>query len=224
MRLREFPSFDAFVDAAAGLLGDALTRGGGVLVPGGSTPAPVYGFLAEHPVAVSATTRLMLSDERVVPVVSDASNYRMLAPMVQALGMDESQVMRVDAAGTVDAVADRYDHALATFIRAGGRLRLAVLGLGTDGHTASLFPGRAATGDGERYAVPVVRDGGPARVSVTPRLLQQAERVVFWVAGPEKQAIVRDMQDVSARVTAACVVDGLADVDVWYSPQARGDI
>jgi 6-phosphogluconolactonase len=221
VKIREFASYDEFVEAAVGLLGQALRADGGILVPGGRTPAPVYARLADEPVAVSSGAYLMLSDERAVPAASPLRNERLLAPLVASLGLAPSRLLRVPV-GDAETAARDYDRTLSAFFDSSA-LRLAILGVGSDGHTASLFPGRDGGTDGDRFAVAVTRDDGPDRVSVTPRTLQRAGRIVFWVTGADKADVVRRMCRSPAAVVASRVVDGKDAVDVWYCQEGRGE-
>ena len=113
-----------------------------VMLTGGQTPIGIYRMLADSPVPVDDSLRLLITDERHVPLESPESNYGRMLAMVRALGIDESRVMRVRTELALDAAAARYHDELASFVDDGGRITLGIAGLGADGHVASLFNGR----------------------------------------------------------------------------------
>ena len=165
--------------AATGLFQEAAPRT--VALAGGQTPAPVYAHLATlaYP---WAETRFFFGDERCVPPDDVDSNYRMAWNTL--LSKAPAIVHRMPGE-TCDAAA--YERDLeATFGPGVPRFDLIFLGLGTDGHTASLFPGDPALDERERR---VVRVGRPdhSRLTLTLPVLSGAKLVVFLVAGSEKR-------------------------------------
>jgi 6-phosphogluconolactonase len=178
----------------AALLVDVACAGGHVALSGGSTPKRAYELAAESDADLSAAT-LWLGDERVVPPDDERSNLRMVrAALCDRLPEERRpRLMPVDTTLGHDAAAAAYESLLRETLGNHPRLDLALMGLGPDGHTASLFPGMAALHENHRFAVGVPDAGMEpmvARVTLTLPLFNTAREVVFLVAGADKAAAV----------------------------------
>lgn len=190
----------------------------GILLPGGTTPRGVYHRLALEPPTVNLHLHLMLSDERHVPPEAPESNYGGMKPMLDALAIGDSRALRVHTELELEAAANRYEKDLRAFFRHGGRITLALLGLGMDGHTAGLFSGTDIFRGLGRLAMPVRRPDGLEGVTVTRDLLQKAEHIVFFAVGPEKTRAVRSMEREPGSVPAGMAVEDISNVEVWFAP------
>jgi 6-phosphogluconolactonase len=178
----------------ADLLVDIACAGGHVALSGGSTPKHAYEIAAQSDADLSAAT-LWLGDERIVPEDDERSNMRMIrTALTERLPEDRRpRLMPVDTSLGPDAAAAAYEEQLLRTIGRHPRLDLALMGLGPDGHTASLFPGMPAVAETQRYAVGVPEVGMEpmvARVTLTLRLFNTAREVVFLVAGADKAEAV----------------------------------
>jgi 6-phosphogluconolactonase len=173
---------------------------------GGDTARRAYAQLARAEVAWNHVD-VFFGDERWVPVDDPESNeYLARHSFLDAVPVRAVHSMR-DAGATLETAADAYD----ALLRANGPLDLVHLGLGPDGHTASLFPGSPALEVRDRLVVATGDDVHPQpRLTVTYSALAQARLVVFTVAGSAKRnafAEVRRGADVpAARVQAERVV------------------
>lgn len=152
---------------------------------GGSTPGPVYQRLATELPGQDAWSRLDLffGDERCVPPDDPASNYRMVREaLLQRVPIDASRVHRMDGErADRDEAARDYEAVLPD------RLDLVVLGLGADGHTASLFPGAPSLTESHRRVVPAKAPVPPLeRLTITPPVIRHARLTVGLVAGADK--------------------------------------
>lgn len=167
---------------------------------GGSTPRRLYALLADARAPFRARvpwerTHVFFGDERPVPPEHPDSNYRMAR---EAL-LDRVPVASVHRIpGEDPAAAEAYEDELRRFFEVppGGpppRLDLVLLGLGEDGHTASLFPGSDALGERRRWvAAPLVARLGVHRLTLTLPVLDRAREVLFLVAGADKaEALAR---------------------------------
>jgi 6-phosphogluconolactonase len=140
-----------------------------LMLSGGTTPLPAYRALARPGVPHAAGLRILFTDDRYVPADSPASNYHQVQPLLAALALPPAALLRVRTELPLEDAARDYEAQLAALLRSGGRIGLGLLGLGVDGHTASLF----GTADLERargrlaVAVPQRPDGLSA-VSVSP--------------------------------------------------------
>jgi 6-phosphogluconolactonase len=158
---------------------------GHVALSGGSTPRPAYELAASLKPDWSAVD-VWWGDERCVPPDDERSNYRLAreALLDRLAGLPRA-VHRIEGELDPEEAARRYDEELG-----GVTFDLVLLGLGPDGHTASLFPGDAALEETERLAVAVQRPD-VARVTLTPPPLKAAAHVVFLVVGTDKADAVQ---------------------------------
>jgi 6-phosphogluconolactonase len=165
-----------------------------VALAGGSTPKQIYQLLAQQDLPWQQI-HLFWGDERCVPPTDPRSNYRMVQEvLLNHISIPLQNIHRIKAEqGTNQAIAD-YQHQLETVLGASG-FDLVHLGIGTDGHTASLFP---ATPD----IAPPVLSGFPtpelepqvARISLGLSVLNAARVKQFFVMGEGKRAIWRRLQ------------------------------
>lgn len=178
----------------ADLLIDIASAGGHIALSGGSTPKHAYELAARSDADLSAAT-LWLGDERVVPEDDERSNLRMVRQALTDRLPEERRprLMPVDTSLSPEAAAAAYEEDVLRTIGRHPRLDLALMGLGPDGHTASLFPGQPAVSETQRYVVGVPNAGMEpmvARVTLTLTLFNTAREVVFLVAGADKAPAV----------------------------------
>lgn len=216
-----FISFEALQADALDLLAAQFTADGAgpyaVMLTGGRTPLGLYRALAERPAAASANLHIMLTDERHVALDAAESNYGNMREMLKACGVPESRVIRVPTELSLDEAAAAYDAGLRSFLQRGGRITLAFLGLGADGHVASLFDAEDVRRGAGRCAIAVRRPEGPHRVSVTRDTLHRAERLVFLVTGSEKaDALDRLVHDPQS-IPAGLALHDKDHVEAWFS-------
>lgn len=221
MKLSTFDHVSAMEQEALALLrehfGFSCAEPHAVMLTGGRTPLGLYRTLETSPGQVDAGLHLLISDERHVPPDSPENNFARMLPMIHAMGLDDSRVIRVHTELPLRAAARRYHQQLASYLEDDGRITLGILGLGADGHLASLFSLDDVNRGTGRYAVAVPREDGPDRVSVTRGLLLRVERLVFLLAGPEKAQIVDRIINDPHTVTAARVVEDARRVELWYA-------
>ena len=232
MQTKIFQHTDELTTALVNLLAHhfqmALPAPHAVLLPGGRTPRGAYQQIAQNPCSADGNTCILLSDERLVPIHSPESNYGQLRPMLKALHIPAARILRVDTSQTLALAARNYDDSLRAFFERKGRVTLGVLGLGADGHTASLFSMQDIMRGRGAYAIAVPRKPGPDRISVTSDLLAKAECIVFVAAGAEKKLVVERMRVASAThaasapLPAALATAGVADVHIWFAEDGAG--
>lgn len=170
-----------------------------VALSGGSTPAVLYQLLAEKPYRDQITweaVHLFWGDERCVPPGDPDSNYRLAnEALVSHVPIPTDNVHRMPGELEPEAAARAYVRDLEDYF-CGPRPRfdLVLLGLGNDGHTASLFPESSALREAERMVVAVeahYRDRPAHRVTLTLPAINSARQVLFLVAGSAKAEILR---------------------------------
>ena len=166
-----------------------------VALSGGSTPKKLYQLLADpnEPFREQipwSNTHFFWTDERHVPPDHPESNYRMAnEAMLSRVPVLRDNVHRVMSENPNAAeAAEDYEKTVARFV---SRFDLILLGLGTDGHTASIFPGFEETK--RLVAAPWVEKLKSYRITMTLPLLNSAVSVVFLVSGAEKAEIVREV-------------------------------
>ncbi len=167
-----------------------------VALAGGSTPKRFYAALAEREGIPWQQTWLIWGDERYVPPDHPDSNYRMVQQaLLERVRIPPEQVLPMPTQGGDPAEdARRYEAQLRSVLGVGEgeevpSLDLVLLGIGEDGHTASLFPGTAALQVQDRWVTVGEKEGQP-RLTLTYPVLNQAAQVVFLVTGAPKAAIV----------------------------------
>lgn len=186
-----------------------------VMLSGGRTPLEIYNRIAESGVKGSAGLHIFLSDERMVSLDSSDNNYANIEGMISALGVAPPRAIRVDTSLGDAGATEKFHADLATFLDGGGRIRLGVLGMGNDGHTASLFEKpHVAMGEG-RYAISISKPEPPDRISVTKTLLNRVERIVFLVAGAEKVEMIARLLNEPTSIPAGLAVQGRGNVELW---------
>jgi 6-phosphogluconolactonase/glucosamine-6-phosphate isomerase/deaminase len=111
-----------------------------VMLAGGSTPLAVYRRIADHvPSRVHPAIHLMLSDDRYVPADDDRSNFGHVRPLARALRLPEERLLHVDATRPLPEAVAGYGADIVALRRRDAIFALGILGIGADGHTASLF-------------------------------------------------------------------------------------
>lgn len=158
-----------------------------VALAGGRTPEPVYRELASAPAVDWTRVEVFFSDERAVPPDHPESNYRMVRlALLSRVPVPAGQVHRMEAERPDREIAAReYERALPP------RLDLMLLGMGPDGHTASLFPGSAALEERRRLVLPVTGPKPPAeRLTLTPPAIEAARTLAVIASGSDKAAMV----------------------------------
>jgi 6-phosphogluconolactonase len=166
-----------------------------VALAGGNTPGTLYRLLADPAAAYRdelpwARTHVFFGDERGVPPDDPRSNYGMAREALLArVALPPEHVHRIRGEGDPAESARAYEEELRALLGAEPRFDLVLLGLGADGHTASLFPGSAALEETARLVATASAPGrGPGRITLTLRTLGAAARVVFLVSGASKAA------------------------------------
>jgi 6-phosphogluconolactonase len=182
---------------------EAATAHGGVFsiaLSGGSTPKRLYEHLAETPYRDQfpwSRAHWFWGDERFVPHDDAQSNYRMVREaLLSRAPIPALNIHPVPTdGGSPDAAAAIYERELKSFYGA-ERLDPArplfdvtLLGLGSDGHTASLFPGTAVLAERDRWVAAVVGAKSEARITLTYPTLESSRQAAFLVEGEGKRAI-----------------------------------
>lgn len=198
---------DLYKQAAAlfeRLAGEAVSVRGRftVVLSGGSTPRGVYALLAEAGVRERipwSHVHLFWGDERCVPPTHPESNYRLAEEtLISRVPIPAQNIHRIPAEQAPAQAASAYEQTLREFFALPADtppcFDLVFLGMGPDGHTASLFPGTVGLREEKRLVIAHhVEKLGAWRVTLTPPVLNQAAYVVFLVCGADKAATLREV-------------------------------
>jgi len=222
IRLRRFACRGDLDVALAERLARAASAGAAsaIMLSGGTTPGPAFALVAQSGVRAAPGLQVLYSDERHVPATSDASNYRLSQPLLAALALPAAQVLRVRTELPLEAAAEDYAARLQGLFSANIPVRLGLLGLGADGHSASLFTSADLDAARQRLAIPVHRPDGRSAVSVTPDFLARVEEIVFVVAGSDKTPALRRLAARDRELIAWRAVERCAEVHVWTDAAA----
>ena len=204
--LRILDDAGAAIEAAAGVIAEAVDAGGHIGLSGGSGPRPAYervGTLRPD----WSRVELWWIDERCVPPADGRSNYRIVREsLLDGLARPPSVVHRVRGELAPQEAASEYDSELE-----GVTLDFALMGIGPDGHTASLFPNAPALAETERRAVAVEAAMEPLvpRVTLTLPVLGATRTMVYLVTGEGKaEAVERAFRAAPSPATPASLIRG----------------
>jgi 6-phosphogluconolactonase len=204
-----------------------------VSLSGGSTPRALYELLASESFAAQIPWRrvsLFWGDERFVGYDQPDSNYRMVRlAMLNKVPIPPENVYPVPITGSPNEAAQQYEQTLKKaygaeiLIPARPLFDIMLLGLGADGHTASLLPGQPILRERERWVCAVTQGRPETRISLTYPAINSSRHVAFLVTGHEKTDILRRIHGGERDLPAAGIKpEGEL---VWFADQAAaGDL
>ena len=214
-----FPSKESLAESAVTLIIatalNAVAKRGEchIALSGGGTPQPVYDLLAQEAFARQmpwANTHFYWGDERLVPPTEDGSNYKQFKEAVlDHVDVPADNVHRVLGESSKETAVIHYTRTLEYHV---DRFDLVLLGMGSDGHTASLFPHSKIQPDEPVVAVTADYDGRPAnRITLTPMILNTSRKLLFLVTGAKKAEMV------------AAVIQGEENLDLLPAQRIQPD-
>ncbi len=198
--LRRFPDAQALAQGATETIVE-LARGHDrftIALSGGSTPRALYSRLAASPLAESldwSRIHLFWGDERCVPPDHPDSNYRMASEtLISQVPLLPANIHRIAGERPPQEGAAAYEQELRAFFGGLPHFDLVLLGMGDDGHTASLFPHTLALHEISRWVVPNHAPSPPhKRLTLTAPVLNAADTILFLVSGTSKAAPLREV-------------------------------
>jgi 6-phosphogluconolactonase len=197
-----FSDPDTLYHAAAGLVAvacrDAIASRGRftMALSGGNTPQGLYRLLAAAPYRGQidwSASHFFCVDERSVPPDHQDSNYRLVSDLLLSqVPVPQNNIHRIRGEDGPEAAACAYEEELRTFFRTPIPVfDLVLLGMGIDGHTASLFPSHPAVEEAVHLVIPVTPGAaGHQRITMTLPVLHHASMVLFLVTGQAKASAV----------------------------------
>jgi 6-phosphogluconolactonase len=202
-----------------------------VALSGGNTPRAVYSLLAsEHKQLPWDHIHIFFGDERHVPPGHPDSNFRMASEsLLSKVPVPEKNIHRIHAELDTEAAAAEYEQQLVSFFhlpnRDWPRFDLIFLGIGEDGHTASLFPGSKALSEASRTVTANwVEKFKTFRITLTFPVLNHAAEVVFLVSGVSKAQILSEILRPGAQKYPAQSVEPEKGRLLWLVDQDAGSL
>jgi len=226
----------ALSQAAAAFIKDAAdqaVRQRGVFslaLAGGSTPLETYRLIGLDPTFPWGETQLFWGDERCVPAEHPDSNR---GAALKALGPPEAlpsdNIHPIRGRLSPQEAAQDYEWRLKGFFAEQGRpaFDLVILGLGPDGHVASLFPGGPGLSEGSAWVIPVAAPSGiepqVPRVSLSLWAINQARQVLLMISGAAKAPVVERLRGGEAPDLPAALVRPQEELVLYLDRDAAGD-
>lgn len=238
--LRVFPDIETLSQKLAVVLRasavDAITARGifRLVLNGGGTPQRLFEILGQPPFRNASfwkSVEVYWGDERCVPPDAEGSSYRQAREaFLKHVPIPQDQIFRIPGELGPERAASEYARLLAA--KSGGpfpwpRFDLILLGLGGDGHTASLFPGQPTGGPADATLAVSARyaDRPAERVSLTPAVFNHAREIWWMVAGEEKADVVRRVlsgRD-SSQILPAHKIRPQSGRMVWWLDEAAAE-
>jgi 6-phosphogluconolactonase len=189
-----------FIDSSVRILSDRIRQSidefGSAIVglSGGSTPKPIYELLGKEDIDWNKVS-IFLVDDRYVAASDDDSNQKLVRDtLLQSAAIPEDQIIFPDTTLPLDKCVSQYEARLAELLSK-GIPHIVTLGLGGDGHIASLFPPVPAAGYGDRLVIHTETDDFAVhdRISTTMVIIGSADRKIFFLKGDEKKFVWDEM-------------------------------
>jgi len=207
-RIEYFPLAEEMYDVAAKLIcksaKKAISYSGSfaLVLAGGETPLPLYRKLLDLQFPWNKTD-FFWSDERCVNISDSRSNYgNAMNVFLGKVQVPQDNIHRIKTELPPEKAAISYAEELNRFKSSKGRTKLfdlVLLGMGEDGHTASLFPGSEALNETEKLATTVEPEGLEPRVTLTYPAIADSEAVLFMIKGKKKKDLLTSAKDFPAK-------------------------
>lgn len=193
MELKIFTSEEEFITASADYIESCSNfEGAKVALSGGSTPGPVYKALAKRDLFDFKKVQFFMVDERYVPATDPKSNYKLIAE-----SMPNAHLHSFDTTLPIEQCIADYEDKLHEFLN--GPLNLSILGMGTDGHFASIFPNSPAITEKDHLIMHTQTEQHDIkdRLTMTMPLIMQSEKLLVLVKGSDKWETIQKLSDYS---------------------------
>lgn len=171
-----------------------------VVLSGGSTPKKIFEYISSHDkkLVVWNKIRFFWGDERCVPPEDNESNYKMARlSLFEGLNIPEENIFRIFGEAEPEDEAVRYSKIISENVSVENKLPrfdVMLLGLGEDGHTASIFPENTQMFYSKNYCeVATHPKSGQKRITLTGPVINNSQSIVFMVTGPDKAKMVANI-------------------------------
>jgi len=213
-----FATIDKLAEFVEGLMNRLIAEAADreyltIALSGGSTPKQIFRYIASHDTIKTqwGKVRFFWVDERCVPPEDDESNYKMTRlNLLENLAVPEGNIFRIHGENDPEKEAVRYSSIIAANVPVENnwpRFDIILLGLGEDGHTASIFPGNTALFQSAKICeVATNPKSGQQRITLTGPVINNASQVIFMVTGSGKASIAAMiLQDSNTGLSASFV-------------------
>ena len=198
-----------------------------VALSGGSTPKVVFDHLAEHFQDLDwSRVHFFWGDERCVPPEDQESNYKMTVDhLLSRINMPVENIHRIKGENEPVAEAASYSEQLVRFLPSQNgipQFDLVILGMGSDGHTASIFPDQLHLWtSGKLCEVAEHLDTGQKRLTITGKVINNAMEVAFLVTGADKREKVNEVlrYDRNSQQYPAALVSPQSKKLLWFTDE-----
>lgn len=195
-KIEVFNNYQEIADYVRSIISvEAVSESFNLALSGGSTPRTVYSFLSEFkkPHIPWERIKFFWGDERCVSPDNPESNYLMAKEsLFDKIDIANDQVFRIKGENDPEAERERYNNIVLANTK--GIIDLMFLGLGTDGHTASIFPNQMELLKTEEVcAVAVHPVSGQFRITLTGHIINASKKILFLVTGSEKSQVIYDI-------------------------------
>jgi 6-phosphogluconolactonase len=199
------PTIEKLADFIVTLLGKEITETKegeflSVALSGGSTPKKIFEYISSHDAGLINwnKVRFFWGDERCVPPDDNESNYKMARlSLFESLNIPEENIFRIFGEAEPANEAIRYSKIISQNVSVDNKLPrfdLMILGLGEDGHTASIFPGNTGMFYSSNYCeVATHPQSGQKRITLTGPIINNSKNIVFMVTGSGKAKMVANI-------------------------------
>ena len=220
MKVINFESREKLIQSVFDLIKKELQRKSDklhcIVLSGGSTPLAIYQKITENPFEVDKNAVITYSDERFVPKNDKDNNYFQTEKMLNALKINSSRIIRVKTELGHAESTEAFHNDLSKLL-AEGNVPIGFLGMGTDGHTASLFSLKNVDEGKGKMAIAVTKDTPPHRISASKEFLDHCEKLIVLLAGVEKQAVLKTLMEKPNTIPAGKALSNHPNVEVWVS-------
>lgn len=197
-----------------------------IALSGGSTPKSIFDYWAKNHVNDIDWSKIYLfwGDERCVSPTDEQSNYKMTKDhLLDFVSVPESNIFRIEGENDPVSEAKRYSEVLTkelNIVDTTPSFDIVILGMGDDGHTASIFPHEMHLWDSNDNCVVAIHpESGQKRVSITGKVINNAQKVLFLVTGAnkaEKVKVIIESQDLVKDTYPAARVNPSSGDLTWY--------
>lgn len=194
-----------------------------IALSGGSTPKHIFAYLTEHYGSTLAKTQLHFwwGDDRCVPPTDDESNYKWANELwLNPIGIQQENIHRVKGEDSPDVEVLRYSTEIANNLPIENGIPvfdLMLLGLGEDGHTASIFPHQMKLLQSESICeVATHPESGQKRITLTGKVINQSKVITFLATGENKALKVKEIIIDRNKTLPAANVTNLNGQLIWW--------
>jgi 6-phosphogluconolactonase len=199
MNLQYFSTADSFITATVNFIADVCFKKKGIVhvaLSGGSTPRPVYEALAKREDIDFSQVVFWQVDERYVPSNHPDSNLKMMnEALFNPLDQKLKRFYAFDTAVSQEEAVQKYTQFLKT--KKEGEFDLVILGIGSDGHTASLFPQAEGLVDEQKLVASTITEQFTVRERLTLTFvpIMQSKKILVLLAGQDKERVINELQN-----------------------------